>query len=67
MQFLSIAVLLASAVSAVTATAAPATSATSCAAQNIVDACLETENNLLDTCGTNDWDCKCNAYKNIVT
>ncbi|CAK7213352.1 hypothetical protein SBRCBS47491_001776 [Sporothrix bragantina] len=69
MQFLAIAALLASAVSAAstTAAAAAATGTSSCAAQNILDACLETENNLLGTCGTNDWDCKCNAYKNIVT
>ncbi|CAK7211316.1 hypothetical protein SCUCBS95973_001071 [Sporothrix curviconia] len=69
MQFLTIAALLASAVSAAstTAAAAAATSTSSCAAQNILDACLNTENSLLDSCGTNDWDCKCNAYKDIVT
>ncbi|CAK7201662.1 hypothetical protein SEUCBS139899_004371 [Sporothrix eucalyptigena] len=69
MKFLAIAALLASAVSAAstTAAAATATSTSSCAAQNILDACLQTENDLLNSCGTNDWNCKCNAYKDIVT
>ncbi|CAK7270535.1 hypothetical protein SEPCBS57363_004152 [Sporothrix epigloea] len=67
MHFLAIAVLVASAVSASSAAAPVATSTSACAAQNILDACLETENNLLNSCGTNDWNCKCNAYRDIVT
>ncbi|CAK7272158.1 hypothetical protein SEPCBS119000_004977 [Sporothrix epigloea] len=68
MQFLALVALLASAVSATSTAAAPAAAGTStCAAQNILDACLQTENNLFNSCGTNDWNCKCNAYKDIVT
>lgn len=70
MQFLTVAALLASAVSvsAAATTSATAPVATSaCAAQNILDACISTETDLLNSCGTNDWDCKCNAYGDIVT
>ncbi|KJR84631.1 GPI anchored serine-threonineeeee rich protein [Sporothrix schenckii 1099-18] len=71
MQFLTFAALLASAVSvsaATTSAAAPVgTSTSSCAAQNILDACLQTETDLFNSCGTNDWNCKCNAYGAIVT
>lgn len=68
MQFLAVAALLASAVSAAVTTTATAPVATSaCAAQNILDACISTETDLLNSCGTNDWNCKCNAYGDIVT
>lgn len=67
MQFLAVAALLATAVSAATTSAAAPVATSACAAQNILDACLQTENDLFDSCGTNDWDCKCNAYGAIVT
>lgn len=69
MTFLAVAALLLSAAAAATTTAAAAGAAatSSCAAQNILDACLQTENDLLNSCDTNDWVCKCNAYKLIVT
>ena len=67
MQFLAVAALLATAVSAATTTATAPVATSACAAQNILDACISTETDLLNSCGTNDWNCKCNAYGDIVT
>ncbi len=49
----------------VSAVAAQTSSA--CAADYIVETCLQTETDTLNLCGTNDWDCKCAAYNAIVT
>jgi len=60
--------LLASVAAAQTTTAGAATgTGSACAAETIVETCLDTENTQFNTCGTNDWDCKCAAYNAIVT
>ncbi|KAF4950703.1 hypothetical protein F66182_18488, partial [Fusarium sp. NRRL 66182] len=38
-----------------------------CAAQNILDACLATENAQLSSCAANDWDCLCEQSNNVLT
>ncbi|EAW22917.1 GPI anchored serine-threonine rich protein [Aspergillus fischeri NRRL 181] len=38
-----------------------------CAAQNIVDACLESMKPQLDACGPNDWKCLCDQSINVLT
>lgn len=51
-------------------TAAPSTGSSStkqCAAQNIVDACLESMKPQLDACGLNDWKCLCEQSINVLT
>ncbi|OAA66597.1 phospholipase d1 [Niveomyces insectorum RCEF 264] len=72
MKFFAAALFASTAAAAAAAAAASTTavstgSSSSCAAQNILEACLDTENTQLNNCGTSDWDCKCNAYGNIVT
>ncbi|EFX04791.1 phospholipase d1 [Grosmannia clavigera kw1407] len=52
---------------ALLAASATAQTTSACAAENIVTACLSTENAQLASCGTSDWDCMCNAYVNIIT
>ncbi|KAJ9156158.1 hypothetical protein NKR23_g889 [Pleurostoma richardsiae] len=63
----SLAALLAAGASAATATDAASAATTSCAADYIVETCLDTENNILASCGTNDYNCECAAYQAIVT
>lgn len=50
-----------------TSSAAASSSSSSCAAQNILDACLSTEQAQFSSCGGNDWDCLCTQQTNIVT
>ncbi|KAF3405214.1 hypothetical protein DPV78_002198 [Talaromyces pinophilus] len=38
-----------------------------CAAQNILDACLATEQAQLSGCAANDWDCLCEQSNNVLT
>ncbi|EED23963.1 GPI anchored serine-threonine rich protein [Talaromyces stipitatus ATCC 10500] len=38
-----------------------------CAAQNILDACLATEQAQLQACGVNDWSCLCEQSNNVLT
>ena len=38
-----------------------------CAANYIVETCLGTENGKLSSCGTNDYECRCAAFANILT
>ncbi|KAI9773930.1 MAG: hypothetical protein M1840_006156 [Geoglossum simile] len=46
---------------------ASAAAPSACAAQNIVDACLVTEKNAVDACGTsNNYSCLCQAWTNVV-
>ncbi|PGG99666.1 hypothetical protein AJ79_08440 [Helicocarpus griseus UAMH5409] len=40
---------------------------TGCAAQNILEACIKSTKAILATCGTNDWDCLCTHYTNVLT
>lgn len=47
--------------------AAAASGSSDCAADYIVESCLDSENSQLAGCGNEQYDCKCNAYKNIVT
>ncbi|KAB8227756.1 GPI anchored serine-threonine rich protein [Aspergillus alliaceus] len=53
------------------AAATPATTTTStdakCAAQNIVDDCLQRMGDQLKTCGPNEWKCLCEQQGNVVT
>jgi hypothetical protein len=37
-----------------------------CAADPIVEACLGTSGGQLAACGTNEYQCKCDAYKQSV-
>jgi hypothetical protein len=46
---------------------AASAAAAECAAENVVQACLEMQQTYLDGCNTSDWNCKCQAYQNIVT
>ncbi|KAL7274417.1 hypothetical protein RUND412_002692 [Rhizina undulata] len=46
--------------------AAQSSSATACAAQYIVDACVQTEDSNT-TCTPNDWECMCNKATNLLT
>jgi len=58
MKFLLPVALLASAVAAQTS---------SCAAENILQTCLETTTAVFNACGPNDWECKCYGQQAIVT
>jgi hypothetical protein len=57
--------------STTTAQAAAATTAysgsTECAAENIVDACLDTTQAYLSLCNAQDWACLCDKYTAILT
>jgi hypothetical protein len=48
------------------AAAVSAQTTSACAADYVVEACLGTSNGQLATCGTNDYQCKCDAYKQGV-
>ncbi len=63
---LSLAALAALVAAAPDATQTAASANPTCAAENIVDACLGTENALLASCQTTDYDCQCHAYQAIV-
>jgi hypothetical protein len=52
---------------ALMASAAMAQSNSDCAANYIVEACLEGENAKLANCKTGDYNCQCNQWINIVT
>ncbi|KAI2623796.1 hypothetical protein GGS21DRAFT_333351 [Xylaria nigripes] len=60
------AALLAVLVSADTTTTA-ATTTTTCAAQAILDACLDTTEGYLVLCGSQDYSCLCDKYNAIMT
>ncbi|KAF2967657.1 hypothetical protein GQX73_g5954 [Xylaria multiplex] len=57
--------VLAAAVSADTTTAS--TTTTACAAQTILDACLDTTEGYLTLCGSQDYSCLCDKYTAIMT
>ncbi|KAI0540512.1 hypothetical protein GGR58DRAFT_133218 [Xylaria digitata] len=57
--------VLAAAVSADTTTAS--TTTTACAAQTILDACLDTTESYLSLCGSQDYSCLCDKYTAIMT
>ena len=68
MRFIVPLAILATAVTAQTTTAASSSSTGSaCAADYIVEACLGSTQAKFDSCGDNDWDCKCASYQAIVT
>ncbi|KAK4100053.1 hypothetical protein N658DRAFT_145610 [Parathielavia hyrcaniae] len=52
---------------AVLASCAMAQSTSVCAANYIVEACLEFENAKLNECGQENWDCSCQQWQNIIT
>ncbi|KAJ8120364.1 hypothetical protein O1611_g10382 [Lasiodiplodia mahajangana] len=56
--------LLASYVAADTTTT---TTTTACAAQAILDACLDTTESYLALCGSQDYSCLCDKYTAIMT
>lgn len=66
-NILSIAVLAASAVSAQTTTTTASSSSSTCAAQSILDACLDTTTGYLTLCETTDYQCLCDKYTAIMT
>ncbi|KAL4954788.1 hypothetical protein BDW69DRAFT_162439 [Aspergillus filifer] len=39
----------------------------SCAAQNILDACVNSIQAQVDNCGANEWDCLCEQTNNMLT
>jgi len=53
--------------SAATQTGAAAPKSTSCDAQNIVDACKQTQQTQIDNCSATDWICLCQNYQNLLT
>jgi len=40
---------------------------TTCGADYIVESCLTSETSKLNNCGTEDYDCRCAQWKNIMT
>lgn len=48
------------------AAAVSAQQSSACAADYVVEACLGTSNGQLATCGSNEYQCKCDAYKQSV-
>ncbi|KAI0446245.1 hypothetical protein F4803DRAFT_505151 [Xylaria telfairii] len=63
---LSVAVL-AAAVSADTVTTTATTTTTACAAEAILDACLDTTEGYVSLCGGQDYSCLCDKYTAIMT
>ncbi|KAK5634597.1 hypothetical protein RRF57_010310 [Xylaria bambusicola] len=66
-NILSIAILAAASVSAQTATTTASTGTSTCAAQSILDACLDTTEGYVDLCGSTDYSCLCDKYTAIMT
>ncbi|KZF25621.1 hypothetical protein L228DRAFT_244499 [Xylona heveae TC161] len=64
MQYLTGALIF---ISAASVALGQSTASSSCAAQNILDACLATENTQLGTCQSNDYKCLCDKYTNVLT
>ncbi|KAI0394118.1 hypothetical protein F5Y17DRAFT_458289 [Xylariaceae sp. FL0594] len=50
-----------------TTTAAVVATSTACAAQSILDACIETTTAYLSLCASNDYSCLCDKYTAIMT
>lgn len=55
------------AVQSTTTTSSAPASSSSCAAQQVLDACLGTEQALINSCQSNDYSCLCNNYGNLLT
>ncbi|KAL2162397.1 hypothetical protein VTH06DRAFT_7310 [Thermothelomyces fergusii] len=51
---------------AILASSAAAQTTTACGADYIVEACLSTQRAKLNSCGTEDYSCRCNAWKDIL-
>ncbi|KAI9376812.1 hypothetical protein BJX61DRAFT_538508 [Aspergillus egyptiacus] len=72
MRLLSTVSVLAASVSVLaqgteTSTATATQSASGCAAQNILDACIDSIQIQVDACGPNEWECLCEQTNNLLT
>jgi hypothetical protein len=52
---------------AILASSAVAQTTTACAADYIVESCLSTEKAKLESCGHEDWTCRCAGWNAILT